>query len=123
MSVARFPDPRFFNALLVSFSHKDPLNVDLWGVDLIWIKRFRFDELLDFSARDAARRGGEWVEIASRLAIHQVAVSIAFPGFDDGQVRCEPSLENIGVAAELPHFLALRDQGANTGPCIKGRYA
>jgi hypothetical protein len=81
------------------------------------------DDLLDLDQCHLAGGGHHRVEVAGRLAEHQVAALIGLPRLDDGQVGDEAGLHDVVAAVEVADFLALGDQGADAGGGEEGRDA
>src|SRR3569623_1925691 len=108
------------DGLLVPRADDDALHVDARGVDVVRIQVTRIDQVLDLGDGHARGRRHHGVEVARRLPIDQVAEAIAFPGFDEGEVRGQRRLKD-GVPA-IPHagLLAFGDLRAVAGGRVEG---
>ena len=93
----------------------DAIDIDAGGVDAVGAQLARRDDLLDFGHGDGAGCSHHRIEVPRRLAIDQIALSVALPGLDDREVGLQPALHHIELAIELAHFLALGHQGADAG--------
>ena len=80
-------------------------------------------QVLDLRDGDLGRRCHHGIEIARRLAKHQVAPLVALPGLYKGEVRVEGALQNVPAAVELACFLAFGDRRAEAGRRVERRDA
>ena len=76
-------------------------------MDAIWIQFANFDNLLDLGDTDFACGCHRRVEIAGRLAEHQIARLVRLPALDQADVGKNPMLEDIGLAIEILMLFAL----------------
>ena len=109
-----------FNSLFVVLALENPLHVNAGRVDI----RIQFagrDELLDFSDRDAARGRDHRIEIARGLAKNEISHRVALPGFDDGEIRGQRTLQNVFAPVELANVLALGDHRSISCRRVKRR--
>src|SRR5690606_12558301 len=95
---------------------KDAVDVDARRVDVVGIEPTHFDQLLDLGHRHLAGRGHHRIEVPGGLSIDEVALGIALPGLDDGQVGGEAALHYVELPVELADLLALGHQRADPGP-------
>src|SRR5450432_190297 len=115
MASAPFPDRALLDALLEIQPVHDALDEDPRRVDVVGIDLAGRDEMLDLGDGEARRRRHDRVEIARRLAIDEIALGIALPGVDDGEIGEQPALHDVALAVERALLLALRDQGPDAG--------
>src|SRR3546814_14484215 len=67
---------------------------------MVGIDRPRGEQFLDFGDRHAARCRHHRIEIARGLAVDEIALVLAAPRLDDGEIGGQPRLENFALAAE-----------------------
>ena len=81
----------------------------------VWIEFSRFDQVLDFC--DGNFRGGSHhgIEVSCGLAINQVAPLVAFPGFNESEVRSQRAFHDVGTAVEFARLFSIGDNRAYTG--------
>src|SRR3546814_80011 len=101
------------DALLVSFGEDQPLHEDPGCVHMVGIDRPRGEQFLDFGDRHAARCRHHRIEIARGLAVDEIALVVAAPRLDDGEIGGQPRLENIALAAEDFFLFAFGDDRAD----------
>src|SRR3546814_5901676 len=70
------------------------------------------EQFLDFGDRHAARCRHHRIEIARGLAVDEIALVVAAPRLDDGEIGGQPRLENIALAAEDFFLFAFGDDRA-----------
>ena len=92
-----------------------PLHEDARCVDAVRLERAGVDQLLDLGDGVARRGGHHRIEVARRLAIHEVAGAIALPRLDEREVGMERRLEDVGAAVDDAALLAFGDQRAGAG--------
>src|SRR5450631_476779 len=90
---------------LVGGQRQDPLNEDPGQMDVVWIQLARLDEPLDLRDRHLTGHRGQRVEVACGLVEDQVAVPVADRRSDQGEVRLDRLLQDIGPATELAGVL------------------
>ena len=88
-------------------------------MDLIRVQHAGLDQLLDFGHRHAAGGRHHRIEVPRGLAIHEIALGIAFPRLHDGQIGSEPGLEHEQLAIDLTLLLAFGHHRARAGACIE----
>src|SRR3954451_22584163 len=113
MGSAPFPDCALLDALLEVHAVHDALHEDAGRVDVVGIDLAGLDEVLDLGDGDAGRGRHDWVEVARRLAVDEVALGIALPGMDDGEVGEDAAFHDVALAVELALLLALGDERAD----------
>ena len=64
--------------------------------------------------------GHHGVEVARGAAVDEVALRVAAPGFDEGEVGFEGGLEEVRFAVEVAGLLAVGDDGADAGGGVEG---
>src|SRR6185369_18004986 len=84
-------------------------------MDAVGIERADRDDLFDLGDADLAAGRGRQVEVARRLAEHEVAALVRLPALDDAEVGADSALEHIGLPIEVFRLLALCDLSADTG--------
>src|SRR5207302_10472611 len=88
-------------------------------MDAVGVERAHGHDLLDFRDADLAAGRGRQVEVARGLAEDEVAALVRLPAFDDRQIGADAAFEDIVLAVERLHYLALGDLGADAGPGIE----
>ena len=106
---------QLLDALFEVRALEDAVDVDAGGVDGVLVERADRDELLDLGHGDLAGGGHHRIEVPRGLPVDQVALGVALPGLDDGEVGGQAALHHIEFAVELAHLLALGHQGADAG--------
>ncbi len=76
-------------------------------------------DLLDLGDADLAGGRHRLVEVARGLAEDEVAALVRLPALDDGEIGANAALQDIILAVEILHFLALGHFGADTGPGVE----
>ncbi|KCB34590.1 coenzyme A transferase [Bordetella hinzii CA90 BAL1384] len=88
-----------FDALFGIGVEHDPMHIDAGQMDLVGIQAAGVDDLLDLDHRDLAGHGHIGIEIARRLAEHQVAAAIGDMRLDQGDIRGQRTLHHVLLAA------------------------
>src|SRR5215210_2626755 len=78
-------------------------------MDAVRVERADGDDLLDLGDAGPAAGRRRQVEIARGLAEHEVAAFVGLPALDDAEVGADSALEDVILAVEALHFLALGD--------------
>ena len=73
--------------------------------------------------RDLRRGRHHGVEIARGFAVNKVAEAIAFPCFDQREVRGESAFEQVETPVEFAHLFPLGHDGACARGSVEGRDA
>src|ERR1700722_7236993 len=76
--------------------------------------------MLDLGDRQTPRRRHHRIEVARRFSVDKIALRIALTGMNKGNVGHQASFHDIRLVVELADFLALCDDGANTGAGEEG---
>ena len=79
------------------------------------MQRTGLDQLLDFGDGDAPGRSHVRIEIARRLAVHEIALRVALPRLHECDIGDDPGFQDVGFTVHDPRFLAFRHQRARTG--------
>src|SRR6266851_41512 len=111
MGSAPFPNRALLDALLEIRAVHDALDEDPGRVNLVGVDLAGLDQVLDLGDGDARRRRHDRIEITRRLAIDEVALGVALPGVDDGEIAEEAALHDVALAVEFALLLALGDEG------------
>ncbi len=101
----------------------EALHEDARGVDAVRLDLAGRHQMLDLGDRHARGGGHHRVEVAGGLAVDEVALRVALPGMDDGDVGEQARLHDVVLAVELAHLLAVGDDGADAGLGEEGRDA
>ena len=99
------------------------MHEDAGRVDAVGVERAERHDLLDLGDADLAAGGGVRIEVPRGLAVDEVALLVALPGLDDGEVGDDAALEDVGLAVELLVLLALGDHRADAGLGVEARDA
>src|SRR5215208_660704 len=99
------------------------LDEDSGRVDAVRIDLARLNEVLDFRHGDPGRRGHHRVEVAGRLPVDEVALGVALPGMNDGDISKQPTLHHVPLAVEFPNLLAVCNDGPDARSREEGRNA
>ena len=99
------------------------MHIDARQVDLVGVKRPQRHDLFDLGDANLAAGGGRHVEVARRLAEHQVAGWVRLPCLDDRKIGNDPTFKDKGSAVKIVVFLAVCDHGAHPGRGVKARNA
>src|SRR5437870_6119728 len=83
-------------------------------MDTIRVERAYFDKVFDLDNSNTGSRGHDGIEVPRCLTIDKIAPPIAFPRFDEGEIRFQCSLEYVREAIEFARFLSFSDNGAKT---------
>ena len=97
----------------------DAVDEDAGGVDLVGVEFAGLDDDLGFGDGDLAAGGGVGIEVAGGAAIDEIALRVALPGFDEGEVGDDAALEDVGVAVEVFVLFAFGDEGADAGAGVE----
>src|SRR5699024_4252966 len=92
---------------------KDALDEDAGRMDRVRVQFAGRHQFLDLGHRDAPAGGDDRIEVPRRLAEDQIALMVALPRLDDGQVGDEAAFENVILPVEPLDFLALGDLRAD----------
>uniref|UniRef100_A0A0N4ZXT0 PE-PGRS family protein n=1 Tax=Parastrongyloides trichosuri TaxID=131310 RepID=A0A0N4ZXT0_PARTI len=111
---------QLLDALFIDGREDDAVDIDARRVDGVGIEGAFGDDLLDLDHGGLSGRRHVRIEVARRLAEHQVPGRIGPPGLDDRQVGAQPGLAHIIIALEGLDGLALGDDGADAGAGIEG---
>ena len=84
-------------------------------MDAVGIERSDRHDFLDLGHAYLARSRHRLIEIARGLAEDQVAAFIRLPALDDREIGADAAFEDIVLAVEVFHFLALGNQRADAG--------
>src|SRR5690606_31450688 len=101
----------------------DAVDVDARQVHVVRVDVADLHDLLHLGDADLAGHGADRVEVACRLAEHQVAGLVRLPCLDQCDVGDQRGLHDVVLAVELAGFLALRHNGAVAGRGEEGRDA
>src|ERR1700688_4607455 len=96
-----FPRGSALNALFVFWAFEDGVYEDAGGVDLIRWEFPEFPKFFDFGDYVVGGGGHHGIEVAGGLAVDEIAPAVAFPGFDEGEVAADSSLEDVLAAVEV----------------------
>ena len=80
----------------------------------------RLHQVLDLGYGDIPGSGHDGVEVARRLVVDQVAVVIALPGVDDGEIGPESAFHQVFPAIEHAHFLTLTQRRPDPRRHVEG---
>src|SRR5579884_3807593 len=98
----------------------DALDENAWRMDMVRVDLARLHQMLDFRDRELGGGRHDRVEIAGRLPVDEIALGVALPGVDNGDVGEKAALHQVSLAVELARLLALGDDRADAGPGEKG---
>ena len=93
----------------------DALHIDARGVDIVGVDLARLHQVLDLGDRDLAGGRHHGVKIARGLAKDEIALGIALPCMDQGDIGNHAGFHDIGLAIEDALFLTFGDHGAHAG--------
>src|SRR5262249_58170057 len=85
-------------------------NVNCRRVDVIGLEYDDFYKLFPLRNGDTSRRCHDWIKVARSLSINEVAPSVAFPRFDEREVRGKRAFEHIHATVELARFFAVGNE-------------
>src|SRR5688572_620993 len=107
-SGSRGPLPRRheLDLLVIGRAEDQPLHIDRRHMDAIGVEAADRHDLLDLGDADPAAGRRRLVEVARRLAEHEVARLVGLPALDDAEVGADATLEDIILTLEILHFLA-----------------
>src|SRR5664279_3971061 len=94
------------DTFLVVRSLEDALHVNAGGVHMVRLDFSRIDQVLDFDDGHLCRSCHHGIEVLRRLAVNQIAPTVALPGFDEREVRFQGPLQYIRPAIELARLFA-----------------
>src|SRR5580698_8857927 len=115
MTSAPLPGRALLDRLLVARALEHALDVDRRQVDMVGVELADLDELLDLDDRDLAGLRAQRVEVARRLAEHEVAPAVALPRLYDRELAADRALEHAVAAVELARLFAVGDLRAVAG--------
>ena len=98
--------------------HEDARDADVLGRDLADV-----DDLVHLDDGDLRGFGEARAEVPAAATDFGVADAVGAVGADEGVVHRQRVLEDVRLAVEVAHFLALGDRRADAGGGIEGRHA
>src|SRR5271165_368097 len=107
-----FPQHPLFDSLLKHFALKNSFHEHARRVHHVRIEFSGLNQMLDFGDRDLGGGSHHGIEVARRLAVDEIAPSVALPGFHESEVSFERALHDVGVAIEFAGFFAFGDYSA-----------
>src|SRR5664279_4543223 len=108
------------NAFLVVGSLEDALHVNAGGVHLVRLDCSGLDQVLHFNNGHLGCRCHHGIEVLRRLAVNQIAPSVALPGFDEREVGFQGPLQHIRPAIELARLFALGNHRPESRRSVEG---
>src|SRR6267378_664015 len=100
------------NALGIVGALEDGVDIDAGSVDLVGIELAEVDEFFDFGDDEIGSGGHHGIEIASGLAIDEIAPAIALPRFDEREIAANGAFEDVLAAVEFARFFVVSNHGA-----------
>src|SRR5664280_2271102 len=108
------------DTFLVVRSLEDALHVNAGGAHMVWLDFSGLDQVLDFDDRHLCCRCHHGIEVLRRLAIHQIAPTVALPGFDEREVGFQCPLQHIRPAIKLARLFALGNHRPESRRGVEG---
>src|SRR5260370_6987874 len=105
------------NSLFVFWALEDGVDENAGRMNLIGVELAEFNEFFDLG-NDVVRGGSHHrIEVASGLAIDEIAPTIAFPSFDKREIPAQGALENVLAAVEFARFFSFTNHPALSPGC------
>src|SRR5438128_9910284 len=82
-------------------------------MDAVRIEHAHRNDLLDLGDADLAAGHGRKIEVAAGLAEDEVAALVRLPALHHTEIGTDAALEDVVLAVECLHFLALGDLSAD----------
>ena len=106
------------------------MHIDAGQVDGVRVQAAQGHDFFNLDHADLAAGGGGRVEVAGRLAEHQVARRVGLPRLDDRQIGHDSAFQDVLLSVKGLHVLALGNHRADAGlgvkagnPCAPGPHA
>ena len=99
------------------------MNVNAGDMNGVGVQLTGRDDFFHLHDADFSAGCGRVIEISCGLPEYGIACCVRFPGFHNCEVGDYAVLEDMGFAIKILMLLALCDQGADAGSCIKSGYA